>query len=98
MNTSPPIAVKSLGFWTYQDLMKLFSRSYMTIYVWKTKRNLPHIQLGPKRVVFPKKLVLDWAASQGIAYHLEGSSPTSTNSLIPAGSGQRRSLNLPPTG
>lgn len=71
------------GYWTYQDLMRLFRRSYMTIYVWKTKRGLPHIQIGPKRVLFPKQPVRDWAASQKIELHYDDPSGSERQSKSP---------------
>lgn len=92
----------TIDFWTYQDLMRLFRRSYMTVYTWKTKRGLPHIQIGPKRVLFPKKPVADWAASQRIELHYDAPSvdlrSTATSFPIPRRSLARRSESSPALG
>ncbi len=54
------------GYWTYADLVAVFSRSYMTIYLWKTHRGLPAVQISARRVLFPQQRVREWAEARGL--------------------------------
>lgn len=72
-------------FWTYDDLEKLFNRSFMTIYLWRRDLGLPALQISERRVIFYPHEVVAWAQANNKEYDLEAAGLV----LVP----KRRKLN-----
>lgn len=51
----------SITIWGYQDLQRMFKRSYPTIYLWVTKKGLPIHKLSATRAYFLPDEVRTWA-------------------------------------
>lgn len=55
------------------DLTRLFSRSPLTILLWRKNKNLPYIRIkGEKRdtIRYDRAKVEEWAKQQGLRIHL----------------------------
>lgn len=62
----------TIEIWGFQDLQRLFKRSYPTIYLWVKRQGLPIHRLSATRAYFLPDEVRTWAQQHNHALYEDG--------------------------
>lgn len=51
-------------FFTREEILAMFDIKISTLYDWTSNNTIPHIKFTPKKILFPKKLIMAFLASK----------------------------------